>query len=79
MLLVYSAGLAVPFLLAGWSIEAFFAGFARVKHHFKKLEIGSGMILVGVGVLLLTNKLSWLNSRFSFMNDWVNAAERALQ
>lgn len=79
LLLVYSAGLAVPFLLAGWSIEAFFAGFARVKHHFKKLEIGSGMILVGVGVLLLTDKLSWLNSRFSFMNDWVNAAERALQ
>jgi cytochrome c-type biogenesis protein len=79
LLTIYSAGLAVPFLLAGWSIEAFFAGFARVKHHFRKLEIGSGIILVGVGVLLLTDRLSWLNSRFSFMADWVNAAEKALQ
>lgn len=79
LLTIYSAGLAVPFLLAGWSIEAFFAGFARVKHHFRTLEIGSGIILVGVGGLLLTDRLTWLNSRFSFMSDWVNAAEKALQ
>lgn len=79
LLTIYSAGLAVPFLLAGWSIEAFFAGYARVKQHFRKLEIGSGSILVGVGALLMTDRLSWLNSRFSFMSEWVNAAEKALQ
>ncbi|MBW2267536.1 MAG: cytochrome c biogenesis protein CcdA [Deltaproteobacteria bacterium] len=79
LLTLYSAGLAVPFLLAGWSIEAFFAGFARIKQHFRKLEIGSGIILVGVGMLLLTDRLSWLNSRFSFMNEWVNAVEKTLQ
>ena len=79
LLTIYSAGLAVPFLLAGWSIEAFFEGFGRIKRHFKKLEIGSGIILVGVGLLLVIDRLSWLNSRFSFMNEWVNAAERALQ
>ena len=65
--------------MAGWSIEAFFAGFARIKHHFRKLELGSGIILVAVGGLLVTDRLSWLNSRFSFMSDWVNAAEKALQ
>lgn len=79
LLTIYSAGLAVPFLLAGWSIEAFFEGFSRIKHHFRKLEIGSGFILVGVGLLLVTDRLSWLNSHFSFMSEWVNAAERALQ
>ena len=79
LLTIYSAGLAIPFLLAGWSIEAFFAGFAKVKHHFRKLEIVSGVILFGVGLLLITDSLSWLNSRFAFMNEWVNAAERALQ
>ena len=76
---IYSAGLAVPFLLAGWSVERFFAAFQRIKHHFRALEIASGAILVGVGVLLLTDSLSLLNSRMRFMTDWLSAAERALQ
>jgi len=79
LLAVYSAGLAVPFLLAGWSVERFFAAFQRIKHHFRALEIASGAILVGVGVLLLTDSLSALNGRMRFMTDWIYAAERALQ
>jgi len=79
LLAVYSAGLAVPFLLAGWSMEAFLEGFQRVKHHFRALEIASGMVLMGVGVLLVTDRLSNMNRYFSFMGDWINAAERALQ
>jgi len=79
LLTIYSAGLAVPFLIAGWSIEYFFAAFKRIKLHFRKLEIVSGLILMSVGVLLVTNQLSTLNRRFSFMADWLAAAERALQ
>ncbi len=79
LLLVYSAGLAVPFLLAGWSIERFFHAFARIQRHFRVLEIGSGLVLVGVGLLLVTNRFTALNSRFSFLNDFITGAERALQ
>ena len=79
LLLIYSAGLAVPFLIAGWSIEYFFEAFQRVKYHFRKFEIGSGLVLVIVGFLLVTNQFSALNRRFQFMSDWLNAAERALQ
>ncbi|MDH4017665.1 MAG: cytochrome c biogenesis protein CcdA [Actinomycetota bacterium] len=79
LLSIYSAGLAVPFLAAGWSIETFFNTFARVKRHFRKLEIASGSILMVGGLLLATNSLTAFNSRFSFMNDFVNAVERALQ
>ena len=79
LLAIYSAGLAVPFLVAGWSIEYFFEVFSKLKHHFRKLEVASGMVLVGVGILLATNQLTRLNSQFSFMNDWVSAAEKALQ
>lgn len=79
LLAVYSAGLAVPFLVAGWSIDHFFAAFQRIKRHFRKLEIASGLVLVGVGFLLVTDQLSALNSRFSFMNEFINAAEKALQ
>jgi cytochrome c-type biogenesis protein len=79
LLAIYSAGLAVPFLLAGWSIEYFFEAFSRLKHHFRKLEVASGMVLVGVGMLLATNQLTRLNSQFVFLNDWISAAEKALQ
>jgi cytochrome c-type biogenesis protein len=79
LLTIYSAGLAIPFLIAGWSIEHFFQAFSRVKQHFRKFEIASGAILVGVGVLLVTDQLTALNGRFRFMNDWVAAAEQLLQ
>jgi cytochrome c-type biogenesis protein len=79
LLAVYSAGLAVPFLVAGWSIKYFFAAFQHLKHHFRKLEVASGLVLVGVGALLLTGQLSALNRQFTFMRDFINAAERALQ
>lgn len=79
LLAVYSAGLAVPFLIAGWSIDHFFSAFARIKKHFRALEIGSGMMLVGVGILLTTNQLGWFNAHFTFLTDIVVAAEEMLQ
>jgi len=79
LLSVYSAGLGVPFLLAGWSIEHFFRAFARIKQHFRKLEIASGLILVVVGVLIVTGELARFNSRFAFMAEFINRAEQVLQ
>jgi cytochrome c-type biogenesis protein len=79
LLAVYSAGLAVPFLVAGWSIDHFFTAFARIKKHFRALEIGSGVMLFGVGVMLATNQLGWFNAQFAFLADIVVAAEELLQ
>ena len=79
LLAVYSAGLAVPFLIAGWSMEVFLEGFSRIRRHFRALEITSGVVLVGVGVLLISDRFSDLNRKFSFMSEWITAAERALQ
>ena len=39
LLAIYSAGLAIPFLLAGWSIDYFFGAFARIKRHFGKTRV----------------------------------------
>jgi cytochrome c-type biogenesis protein len=79
LLAIYSAGLAVPFLVAGYSLDAFFAAFRRVKRYFRALEIGSGVLLMGVGLLLLTNQLAWFNSHFTFLAELVVAAEDWLQ
>src|SRR5262245_18022807 len=38
LLAVYAAGLAVPFLLAGMSIELFFRSLARVRRHLHRVE-----------------------------------------
>ncbi len=79
LLAIYSAGLAVPFLLAGWSIDHFFRAFQQMKHHLRKLEVASGAILMAVGVLLVTGQFARLNSQFSFLVGWVSAAEEMLQ
>lgn len=79
LLAIYSAGLAIPFLAAGWSIDYFFRAFARVKKHFHKIEVFSGVMLMAVGMLLVTDQFARLNSQFRFLADFVNAAERVLQ
>ncbi|MFO0687588.1 MAG: cytochrome c biogenesis CcdA family protein [Myxococcota bacterium] len=79
LLAIYSAGLAVPFLVAGYSLDAFFSAFRRIKRHFRALEIGSGILLMGVGFLLVTNQLAWFNSHFAFLAQLVVHAEDLLQ
>lgn len=75
---IYSLGLAIPFVLAGWSIEFFFRAFARMKHHFRKLEVLSGVLLMAVGLLLVTDQFTRFNRSFGFLNDWVISLEKAL-
>jgi cytochrome c-type biogenesis protein len=78
LLAVYSMGLGIPFFLAGWSLEFFFRALDRVKHHFRRIEVASGLLLVALGILVLTNRLSALNAYFLFLNDVVEAAEQWL-
>lgn len=78
LLAVYSAGLGIPFLLAGWSIEFFFGAFRRMRGHFRSVEIVSGVLLVAVGVLVASNRLADLNGYFLFLSDLVGKAEQAL-
>lgn len=75
LLAVYSAGLGVPFFLAGWSIEFFFGALERMRHHFRRVEIASGALLVAVGLLVLTDRLTALNAWFGFLNRVVETAE----
>jgi len=78
LLAVYSAGLGVPFLLAGWSIEFFFRAFRSIKAYFRVVEVASGVLLVAVGLLVTTDQLSALNSYFTFLTRFILAAEQAL-
>jgi cytochrome c-type biogenesis protein len=79
LLAAYSLGLALPFFGAAWSLDWFFASFAVVKQQFRWIELASGAVLVAVGLLVISNQLTMLNSYFAFMNDWVEALESLFQ
>ncbi len=58
LLAVYSLGLGIPFLVTALAINQFFAAFARIRRFYRAIEIGSGALLVVIGVLILTNRLT---------------------
>ncbi len=63
----YSAGLAVPFLLTGLGINKFLSFYGSFRKHLHKVEVVSGVILIMIGLLVMTNRVtvlasSWLAS-----------------
>lgn len=60
LLFVYSMGLGVPFILTGLGLNAFLRFFARYKRFIRWGEIAAGVLLIGIGLLLVSNRLSLL-------------------
>jgi cytochrome c-type biogenesis protein len=61
LLAVYSAGLALPFLLSAVAFSAATRAFGFFKRHYAAIQVGSGAVLVAMGVLVLTGELFRLN------------------
>ena len=60
LLLAYALGLGVPFLLVALLAERATPTLKRLSHHLRAVEIISGLLLIGVGVLQLTGQMaSW--------------------
>ena len=55
LLLAYSLGLAVPFLLSAIAIERFSAFFQRMRKQMVWVSRVSGVVLIVIGALLVTN------------------------
>lgn len=58
----YSAGLAVPFLLTGLGINQFLGFYSKFRRHLHKVEVVSGVVLILIGLLVATNKVTLLAS-----------------
>lgn len=58
----YSAGLAVPFLLTGLGINKFLGFYSNFRKHLHKVEVVSGVILILIGLLVMTNRVTLLAS-----------------
>lgn len=62
LLATYSAGLGIPFLLAGLLFHQFLAFFNRFKAHIRLMEIITGVLMIVVGVLLFLNQFGKISS-----------------
>src|SRR5512132_4623771 len=58
----YSAGLAVPFLITGLGINQFLGFYTKFRKHLHKVEVVSGIVLILIGLLVMTNKTTLLAS-----------------
>jgi cytochrome c-type biogenesis protein len=62
----YSLGLSVPFLIAGLAISDVNRFMRRIQRFTPAIEVFSGVMLIAVGVLLITGRLTSLNEYFGF-------------
>ena len=61
LLLFYSLGLAVPFLLTAVAFTRATAAFRWLRDHYLIITAVSGVVLITMGVLLFTGELTQLN------------------
>ena len=65
---VYSLGLGIPFLLTSVGVQVFWRWFTRFKKYLRIVEVASGLLLVVIGILVLTNRLTVLARHFQLFN-----------
>ncbi len=62
LLLAYSAGLGLPFLIAGLAINKFLFLFAKFKNFMRFAPLISGIFLIVMGIVLFSGQFSRLTS-----------------
>jgi len=68
LLAVYSAGLAVPFLLTTLGINRFMSFYQRFRKHLHRLEVAAGVMLIVLGALIATNNFGRVSGALAFLN-----------
>jgi cytochrome c-type biogenesis protein len=66
LLLLYSLGLGIPFLLLGLGLNQVSSILQKLRPHLGKIEIVTGILMVIVGIMVFFNILLYLNSYFRF-------------
>jgi cytochrome c-type biogenesis protein len=61
LLAVYSAGLAIPFILTALAFSRMTTAFTVVKRHYQAIVAVGGVILIAMGVLIWTGELFQMN------------------
>lgn len=68
LLAIYSLGLGVPFILSGLMFHQFLSAFKRLRKYMRQIEIGTGVMMMVVGIMLMFNLLSRITM---YLYQWV--------
>jgi cytochrome c-type biogenesis protein len=70
LLLVYSVGLAIPFVLVGIGFDRAMGASRWLRDRYGALRIASGAILVALGLLLFFDRFWWIRIAFNRMFEF---------
>jgi cytochrome c-type biogenesis protein len=71
LLVAYSLGMGVSFLLVGLAFGRWATPLNFVKRHMKVLTLASAALLAVFGLLLMFDRLWWLSAQLTNFLDWV--------
>ena len=69
LLVFYAAGLGIPFLIVGAALGSSTAVLRRIGPHMSLISIASGILIVFMGMLILLDNVTVLNSYFGFASN----------
>ena len=62
LLAIYSLGLGLPFLIIGVAFDSLAPVLRNIQRYSRLIHVISGLLLVVIGILILTNKIVWFSS-----------------
>lgn len=71
LLVMYSIGLGIPFLLAAFATNAFLDWSQRFKRHLHAVEVFSGILLIGVGTMIFLGSFSIVAAKLLEYLPWL--------
>ena len=71
LLMIYSAGLAIPFLITSFTLDRFMSFYKNFRRYMQWVERGAGVLLIAVGFLIFFNRFTLVSNYLSFLNDLV--------
>ena len=75
LMLAYSLGLGLPFLVVGAFLGVARRWLRKINPYMDLIELASGLLLVLIGTLIITDSLTLLNSYFTFIPEVSGSSE----
>ena len=67
LLAAYSMGLGLPFFAASLALNTFLSAFDKIKRYLRVITVASGVFLIVIGILLLTDLFTTLNNYLNIL------------
>jgi cytochrome c biogenesis protein CcdA len=62
-------GLGVPFFLSSLAFNSFLSAFERIKRYMRVITLVSGLFLIGIGILYLTDTFQDINTYLNIFGN----------